>query len=226
MTPTTELVTVTNRHNPSGRLVDRDELSALASRVAADGARLLVDEVYAPFVTAEHTVDGPFGAPSAVGLDDTVVTGSLTKFHGLGDVRVGWLIADRAFAAEARRVRHHVPAVARTSVKMAERAVYHADELADRSRNLVAQNASLLTDFVESRDDIDGFVAPDSTFAFLDPEHADGDQLVEAAWENGLLVVPGRFFDDPGRVRVSLGHAPEDMRVALEQLGEVLDRLR
>mgnify|MGYP000536634911 CR=1 FL=1 len=46
------------------------------------------------------------------------------------------------------------------------------------------------------------------------------------AWERGLLVVPGRFFDDPERIRVSLGLPPSEMAAALDALGGVLDEFR
>jgi aspartate/methionine/tyrosine aminotransferase len=224
MTDDTRLVTVSNRHNPSGRLTDRETLSDVADIVDEHGARLLVDEVYAPFVS--EATDGPFGGPSAAGFDRTVVTSSLTKFYGLLDLRVGWLVADEAFVERARSVAYHIPGVAGPSRVLGRRALHNSDRLGDRSRELVSENADLLGAFVESRDDVEGFVAPDSTFAFLDPVNVDGDELAETAWDEGLLVVPGRFFGDEERVRVSLGRSTEHVTAALEALGAVLDSFR
>ncbi|MFB6268430.1 MAG: pyridoxal phosphate-dependent aminotransferase [Halobacterium sp.] len=221
MTDSTRLVTVTNRHNPTGALTDRETLSDVADVVSDGGARLLVDEVYAPYTT--EALDGPFGGPSAVGLDDTVVTNSLTKFYGLDDLRIGWLVADEEFVADARSLSHHFLTVADTSRALGKRAFHNSDYLAERSRTLVQENADLLRDFIESRDDVEGFLAEGSTYAFLDPENADGDELTQAAWEEGVLVVPGRFFDNDDRVRVSLGRSPTEVAPALAALGEVLD---
>lgn len=225
LTDQTALVVVTNRHNPSGRLTDRETLAAVADVAQSVGARVLVDEVYAPYVTAEATTDGSFGGVSGAGLDGVVVTGSLTKFHGLGDVRIGWLVADAEFVDAARRVERHVPTVAGTSVAMGARVVYGAETLAARSRPMVEANSELLAAFVDARPDLSGQVPDGSTFAFLEHDVADGDSIAEAAWEDGILVVPGRFFDEPSRVRVSLGRTPRDGEVALERLGTTLDRL-
>ncbi|MFC3476263.1 pyridoxal phosphate-dependent aminotransferase [Halobacterium litoreum] len=222
LTDTTRLVTVTNRHNPSGRLADRETLADLAERVDDAGARLLVDEVYAPFGT--ESVDGAFGGPTAAGLDATAITGSLTKFHGLGDVRVGWLVADREFVDRARSVAYHVPGMSGPGRALGMRALHNRDALAKRSRDLIAENHALLAEFVDARDDVDGVVPEGSTYAFLDPANVDGDELAAAAWEEGVLVVPGRFFDDPERVRVSLGRDPDQMAAALDALGAVLGR--
>ena len=223
----TRLVTVTNRHNPSGVLADRDTLVELADIAADYDARLLVDEVYAPFQTDPvDSEPSAFGAPTVADIDNTVVTGSLTKQFGLGDIRVGWLVADAEFVSRARSVAYHIPGFAGTSRALGMRALHNADRLAERSRETVAENASLLDSFLASRDDVDGFAPDGSTFAFLDPENADGDELAATAWDEGVLVVPGRFFDDPKRVRVSLGRSPESSAAALDALGAVLDGFR
>jgi aspartate/methionine/tyrosine aminotransferase len=219
----TVLVSVTNRHNPSGQLTDRETLSAAAERAAEADARLLVDEVYAPYTT--DPTEGAFGGVTAAGADGAVVTGSLTKFHGLGGLRVGWVVADADFVERAREVVAHVPAVAEPSVALARRALYNRETLARQSRELLAENARLLAEFVADRPGLTGPVSPDSTYAFLDFEGADGDAVAAAAEERDLLVVPGRFFDDPDRFRVSLGRDTDHVAEALSVLGETLDDL-
>lgn len=230
MAPNTELVTVTNRHNPSGQLTDRETLRELAAVVRENDARLLVDEVYAPYVTESETSEtetvgggGAFGGITAAGIEGTIVTGSLTKFYGLGDLRVGWLIADEAFVEAARTVEFHISGVAGPSRVFARRALHNADELGAKARTLLTENTELLTEFVAARDDVEGTIEPGSSFAFLDVEGFDGDELAEAAWEDGILVVPGRFFDSPKWIRISLGRNPETVAAGLEALGGVLD---
>lgn len=221
--PETELVVATNRHNPSGRRVGRDTLG-VAGTVARDSdARLLVDEVYAPYGVAAE--DGAFGGPTAAGLEGVVVTSSLTKVFGLGDLRIGWLIADPEFVRRAREALRYVPSVAGPSRVLGRRALYHREALLDRSREVIRENHELLRRFVAGRSDLSGPVFDGATYAFLAHESADGDEVVEAAWEEGVLVTPGRFFEDPGRVRVSLGHDPAEMRGVLDAFGDVLDGL-
>lgn len=230
MTPKTVLVTVTNRHNPSGQLTDRETLRELAAVVRENDARLLVDEAYAPYVTESETSEtetvgggGAFGGITAAGIEGTIVTGSLTKFYGLGDLRVGWLIADEAFVEAARTVEFHISGVAGPSRVFARRALHNADQLGAKARTLLTDNTEILTEFVAARDDIRGTVEPGSSFAFLDVEGFDGDELAEAAWEDGILLVPGRFFDSPKWIRISLGRNPETVAAGLEALGDVLD---
>ena len=219
----TALVTVTNRHNPSGRSTDRETLAETARVVGDAGGKLLVDEVYAPF--RAEPGDGPFGGPTAAGLPNTVVTNSLTKFFGFGDLRIGWLVADAAFVERARSVAHHVPAVAEPSRRLAGRALAAADRLADESRQRIRTNRAALAEFVSSRPDLSGTVEPGCSYAFVSHDDADGDAVAEAAWDEGVLVVPGRFFDAPEEFRVGACQRPEHVRSGLDRLGGVLDSL-
>jgi aspartate/methionine/tyrosine aminotransferase len=222
----TALVTVTNRHNPSGALADRETLAEAATATREAGAHLLVDEVYAPYLTGAREGAGTaFGGPTAAGLDGAVVVNSLSKFHGLPDLRVGWLVADPEFAERARSVKHHVPAVADTAELLAGRAVYATEDIAADRRALLAENAALLRSFVRDRDDVEGSVHEGSPFAFLDVAGADGDEVAAAAWEAGVLVSPGSFFGDDDRVRVALGRDPEATAAGLDAFAGVLASL-
>ncbi|ELZ60681.1 MULTISPECIES: pyridoxal phosphate-dependent aminotransferase [unclassified Haloferax] len=214
---------VTNRHNPSGKLTPRAELAEVASAAADAGGYLLVDEVYAPFV--DPAADGPFGGTTASGLDNTVVTGSLTKFYGLGGLRVGWIIGPEEVVERARSASMYLPAVAEPSTKLARRALHHGDEIEAAAREHLSANHDLLATFVADRDELDGRIHAGGTFAFLDHASADGDAVVDAAWDRGVLVVPGRFFDAPESFRISLGGDPEAMETGLEAFGDALDDL-
>ncbi|WP_435177982.1 pyridoxal phosphate-dependent aminotransferase [Halorussus sp. AFM4] len=219
----TALVTATNRHNPSGRRTGRDDLAGVARAAGDEGATLLVDEVYAPF--DDEAGDGPFGGPTAAGLPNTVVTNSLTKFLGFGDLRVGWLVADAEFVARARSLDRHLAPVAEPSRRLARRALAAADRLVADSRERVGENAAALAAFADSRADLSGRVEPGCPYAFLAHESADGDEVASAAWAEGVLVVPGRFFDDTERFRVAACRDPETTRAGLDRLGAVLDSL-
>ncbi|MFB6134961.1 MAG: pyridoxal phosphate-dependent aminotransferase [Halanaeroarchaeum sp.] len=216
----TALVTVTNRHNPTGHLATDEEVSRLARAAASAGSPLLIDEVYAPYVTAG--ADGPLGAPSAAGEENAIVTGSLTKFFGLGDLRIGWLVGQPSFVERARQIAYHLPDVAGPSRSLARRALYHADDLAAEKRSRVEANYALLADFVASREDLSGTVHEGSTFAFLEPVGTDASRVVDAAWEEGILLVPGRFYDYASRIRISAAGTPTDVDVSLSRLGQVL----
>jgi len=226
LTDRTSLVVTTNRHNPSGKLTDRETLADVAE-VAGD-TRLLVDEVYEPFVDRTQSADGSgraFGGPTAAGIENVVVTGSMTKFFGLGALGLGWLIADPEFVDRARRLRYHVPAVAETSRALARQILADVDSLACDARALLERNTELLDAFCAARTDLSDPVDANVTFRFLTHDRADGDEVAAAAESEGVLVVPGRFFDEPDHFRVSVSGPVTATKSALDAFGDVLDGL-
>lgn len=223
---TTGLVTVTNRHNPSGRLASRETLDDVATAAASHGAVLLVDEVYAPFTASPRSGPGTaFGGVTAAGLDRTLVSGSLTKFFGFDALRTGWLVGPVEVVDRARAVEPHFLGASEVGRHFARRVFANLATVAERSRDVLARNHASLASFVESRDDLDGVVFPGSTFAFLSHRSATGEEVTRAALDAGVLVSPGRFFDRPGRFRVALGGDPDRMQAGLDAFGSALDSL-
>jgi len=216
----TTLVTVSNRNNPTGALSGEEQLRETAHIAERANATLLVDEVYAPYVREAR--DGPFGGPSGASLENVILTGSLTKFFGFGDLRIGWLVGPPSFVETARAIAYHVPDVAGPSRRLAKRALFSSEDLAGQRRERLETNHGLLADFVADRSDLDGVIHDGAPYALLEPLEVSVKALVEAAWEEGVLIVPGEFFDAPGLVRVSATGPTTDVDVSLRRLGEVL----
>ncbi|WP_058196511.1 pyridoxal phosphate-dependent aminotransferase [Xanthomonas translucens] len=76
--------------NPTGTLLDRTELAALAQALQAHGGHLVVDEIY-------HGLSYGIDAPSVLEVDDSAyVLNSFSKYFGMTGWRLGWLVAPRA----------------------------------------------------------------------------------------------------------------------------------
>ncbi len=88
--PSTAAVVVSNLHNPTGSFLTREELSQLAraARAVAPEITVIVDETFLGL--------GPEPFRTAADLDPCIATvSSLTKTFGLGQLRCGWVIADK-----------------------------------------------------------------------------------------------------------------------------------
>lgn len=220
----TALVAVTDRHNPSGRRASATSLEAVAELAADADARLLVDEVYAPFGD-DPDADANFGAGTAAGLEHTVVTGSLTKFFGLGDLRIGWMVAGPSILDRARELSAHVPTVSALTKRLAARLLADPGAETTRAQARAATNTTRLQTFLRERPDLEGAIHEPCPFAFSAHVSADGDRVAEAAWDAGILVVPGRFFGDSDRFRLAAAGKPAVTTRSLEAFGAVLDGL-
>jgi cobalamin biosynthetic protein CobC len=87
------LVVVTNPNNPDGRLFDKNELIALAKRLASRGGLLIVDEAFMDVGPPNASLAGE------VGRNAIVVLRSFGKFFGLAGVRLGFALAAPPLAA-------------------------------------------------------------------------------------------------------------------------------
>lgn len=231
VTSETAAVLVSNRHNPSGQLSSTERLERAAK--AAGDTPLLVDEVYAPYVRSADS-QGGFGGPTAAGLDGVVVTGSLSKFFGYRELRLGWLIADPGLAEAIRSTKIHLGGTSELSRRYGAAVLSgaqqppHTDDQHDESvpaRALYADHADRLSAFLESRSDLSVPGSVQTSYAFPAHERASGSEVADAAADAGVLVVPGRFFGDDDRFRIGLGKSPTEMDAALDALGAVLDGL-
>lgn len=85
--PGIKAVLLASPANPTGAVIPSAELKQIAAFVAANGAYLIVDEIYHGLV-----YDTELG--SAAGLNEqTVVINSFSKYYGMTGWRLGWLLA-------------------------------------------------------------------------------------------------------------------------------------
>jgi cobalamin biosynthesis protein CobC len=87
------LVIVTNPNNPDGRLFKKNELIALAKRLATRGGLLVVDEAFMDVGPRDASLAGE------VGRNPIVVLRSFGKFFGLAGIRLGFALAAPQLAA-------------------------------------------------------------------------------------------------------------------------------
>jgi aspartate/methionine/tyrosine aminotransferase len=88
-TPGTRALLAVSPNNPTGSLLDSDEMRALAERCAARDAALILDEVF-----ADYPLDNHPAAPEAPAACLTFRLGGLSKSAGLPQLKLGWIAVD------------------------------------------------------------------------------------------------------------------------------------
>ncbi|WP_079453408.1 pyridoxal phosphate-dependent aminotransferase [Pseudomonas aeruginosa] len=84
--------------NPTGTLLDRDELAGLSGALKARGGHLVVDEIY-------HGLTYGVDAASVLEVDDDAfVLNSFSKYFGMTGWRLGWLVAPTAAVPELEKL--------------------------------------------------------------------------------------------------------------------------
>jgi aspartate/methionine/tyrosine aminotransferase len=220
LTPRTRVVAITHPNNPTGDVLERDELAALIDLIESVGAWLLSDEVY-----RELTLDHDCTVTSAVELYARAISvGDVAKPFGLGGLRVGWLVTRDDDVRELIRARRDYTTLSTPTLSdaLSTIALRHAAELL---RQPVANARANLTALiaVAARDHSLSFVRPRAgVTAFVRVNGADTLQQRLAA--DGILVVPGRLFDRPDHLRLWLGGPDAEFSHALERIAWHLGR--
>jgi aspartate/methionine/tyrosine aminotransferase len=217
----TRLVVVSDLHNPSGAALAEADLDLLRAEAARVGAHVLVDEVYLDLSL-------PPRRSAATLRPDVVVTNSLTKAHGLGGLRIGWVVGPPDVVERIARENDLVcPAHPTPSIAVAKAYLPREEEFLARARREAGARLAVADAWVRSRRDVSWVRPAGGLTGFLRlPAGTDGDRLVEHAERaHGVQVIPGSFFQSPGHVRISYGLPEPDLVAALEALGRALDDL-
>jgi aspartate/methionine/tyrosine aminotransferase len=225
MTERTRVVALSNLHNPTGVRTSDEDLAAIARVVAARGAHLLVDEVYAPF-DALCDERGVWGRTARRLAPNVVAVSSLTKCYGLGPHRIGWVLAPRDVIARGEDAllasMGHAPY---PWMAFAVHAFERLAPVAARARGLLGDGRERVAAWVAARDDLAWSAPREGLFGFARLTRGAGDVLarVEAGIaREEVIVAPGAFFGAPDGVRVAWSIDPGRLDTGLARVGRVL----
>lgn len=205
MTPKTRAVMVTNLHNPTGVAMSDDAIVELSKITCAQGVRLIVDEVYAPFDAL--TDASGIWAKSARRLHENVIAlGSLTKCYGMAPQRIGWVLGppsviEAAHDAVLASVGHFPVAQAKIGVNV----FAELGRVAKRARSSFAGKRELVEAWVDRHDALSWVNPGRGIFGLVEVTDLTDlePRLVHAIDELGVFVVPGRHFECPDGFRIA-----------------------
>jgi len=203
VTPKTRIVFVANPNNPTGTMLPGSELRRLRAGLP-DDVLLVIDAAYAEYV---DDPDYEAGAALVDAGENTVMTRTFSKIHGLAALRIGWCYAPASVVDVLQRLRgpFNVGAAAITAGAAAVRDTAHVE----RSRTHNNAERRRLADRLAQL----GLGGPKSHGNFLlirfeTPERA------EAALQalNAAGVIPRRVagYGLPESLRITVGTAAEN----------------
>lgn len=100
-TPRTRGLMVASPANPTGTLLELDEIVALQRTVTARGGVLIVDDIY------QGLNYGVEASTALSRLDDVFVVNSFSKYFGMTGWRLGWMVAPQAYVREIEKLAQH-----------------------------------------------------------------------------------------------------------------------
>lgn len=223
MQKNTRAIIINTPHNPTGYLMSRTDYDALHRFAQEHHLLLFSDEVY-----RESEYDSATRLPAACDYGEHAVSlGVTSKTYGLAGLRIGWIATHNRSIYEKMASLKDYTTICNSAPSefLAEVAMRHRQQLAERNLGIIQANLSVMDDFFQRHAELFSWVRPQAgSMAF--PRYLGGDVdtfcdgLVKQA---GVLLLPGSVYDD-ARNHFRLGLGRKNLPRAVERLNEFLEK--
>jgi aspartate aminotransferase len=210
ITDKTKVLLVNSPSNPTGVMMDKPELQALADVAAKHGILVISDEIYEGL-----SYDG-IRATMAGMCDDLIVLNGFSKLAGMTGWRVGYASGPEDIVQAMNTLQQYTFVCAPSFAQKAA------------AESLVLDHSAKVEAYRHKRDIVyeglteAGFNAarPNGAFyIFPEAPDGDGDAFVAKAIDNNLLVIPGSVFSEKNtHFRISFAAEDATIRKGIEVL--------
>lgn len=207
---------LTDPNNPTGaRLPGVDSLAKLAGK-----STVFVNETYRGF-----TFEKPATLTSQ--HERIVTCNTMTKFYGLGRLRVGWIIADRERAERLQRGRRLISGhSSEYSLWLANEVLQRRAGFVRRARKIHSENLSVVRRFAGATSRVRVTLPEAAPFCLC--RYPSGPSSVVLAerllQDTGVLVSPGDYFGAPKSFRLCFTGSKDELEEGTQALADRLGR--
>ncbi|MEQ1833900.1 MAG: pyridoxal phosphate-dependent aminotransferase [Candidatus Eisenbacteria bacterium] len=225
ITPRTRMILLNSPHNPTGGVLPRATLEAVADLARAHDLIVMSDEIYADMVYEGQTVS----IATLPGMAErTVVVDGFSKTYAMTGWRLGFGIMPEALAKQIAMLMNNSNSCTATFVQKAGEAALTGPQ--DEVRAMVAEFRARRDVVVTGLNAIPGVccaLPPGAFYAFPSiavPGMTSG-QLADALLDQaGVVTLPGTGFgpEGEGYLRLSYANSQPNLREGLRRMGEFL----
>jgi aspartate/methionine/tyrosine aminotransferase len=220
--PNTKCIVINFPHNPTGQVIEENELKALIEICEQNGIWLFSDEVYRLLGAPNK----PWTSPAACLYDKALSLGVMSKAFGMAGLRIGWIACkDKAMLKKIEQMKHYTsicnsgPSEILTLI-----ALRNKDAILERNNKIVADNLQLLDEFFVKYSHFFEWVRPQGgcvgfvKYKGLGSIESFCDRLVNT---QNVLLMPASIYDYASN-HFRIGFGRKNMPECLEQLKEFL----
>ena len=218
----TRMIILTDSHNPSGNQISGEVLQYLKTLNQERNITIFIDEVYGKFYRDKSLfVDYP----------EFIVTASLSKFYGLGSMRIGWAFAPANIIEKARNFSDYLtPEIPFTPLYLAHILLEHPllVELEQRVRQRIKTNRELISAYFDRTEFLSCYIPRNGLLFFPEVKSVvDIKKFYALLYKKyHMVVTEGRYFQMPRHFRISAVGHPETVSKGLLRLEEALKDAR
>lgn len=216
--------------NPTGTIIDADELAAIARWCETNGTLLISDEIYHGISYSDSQTSGAETSSAWETSKRSVVIGSVSKYFSMTGWRLGWILLPQHLHRAVERLASNMTVCPPAISQVAAIAAFTEESRAELESHVrrYAVNRQILLDGLTAAGVTDLAPADGAFYAYADIGHLTQDSR---AWceqvlaTTGVALAPGVDFDTVHghhTVRFSFAGSTADIREALVRLGPVL----
>jgi aspartate/methionine/tyrosine aminotransferase len=208
--------------NPTGTMLTKEELSAIAGACAAQNAALISDEIY-------HGIGYDRAAVSALEVtDDVYVVNSFSKYFSMTGWRVGWMIVPEDHVRRVERLAQNMFICAPHAAQLLALHAMECDAELQGNLAVYAANRTAMIEGLQAAG-LSKFAPPDGAFyVYVDVSDYTDDSrgfAAEILDDVGVAVTPGLDFDPKGGhhwLRFSYARATADITEGVARLQQFM----
>ena len=218
----TRIIYLIHPHNPSGSVLTREEMQAIARVVESADALLVNDEVFRPIA-----LDGE-PMPSILDVVENAISiGDMTKPWGLGGLHVGWIASRNP--EHLRRISaardYSTMCGSAPGEFLAEMALRHSARVMEPRLQAARHNLNTLAKVIEDNQEMFRWNRPEAGYtAFVQLPFPTEDLCRYLATEKRVLFLPGRMYGDAYDHFIRIGYGCRVQQFQ-EGLGVLMDEV-
>lgn len=223
----TKAIIVNSPSNPTGAVLSRDTLKAIASLALRHGFWIITDEIYERLVYG--TTHESIATLGQEVYEQTITISGCSKTYAMTGWRIGYAAAPIAVAKAMSALQDQVTSNATSFAQVgAIAALKMPDEAVEAMRVEFQARRDLIIELLNAIPGVRCALPGGAFYAFADisdrlaPGQSDLDfseQLLEKAH---VAVVPGSVFEGPGHIRLSYATSREAIQRGVARLAEFL----
>jgi len=222
----TKVISICNPNNPTGSVLNLEQMLKIVEIAGRVGAYLLVDEVY---IGAEL---GSKPTKSFLGMyEKTIITSGLSKSYAHPGLRIGWIVSDKRFVEEAWGVKDYTTIASSSLSQHIATKVLEPEtisKLRSRTKVLLNKNLETFSKWVLPYSNYLSFLKPEAggfVFVEYDMDINSTDLVHDLRKNEGVFIVPGDSFGMDRYFRIGLGHESIGFSKGLDLLSKGLTRV-
>ena len=213
ISPKTKAIILNSPSNPTGAVMDKEDIKAIADLSMDNNFLIISDEIY------EKIIYGKKHYSPAKYSDNVITLNGFSKTYAMTGLRIGYLTANENYTEELLKIHQYNIACANTTSQKGALAALTGPQ---SEVEKMVQEFEKRRDLIVSRLNEIGYETVNAEGAFYVFPKIEEENFVKNAAEAGVITVPGAAFGSNGKghVRMSYANSYENIKKAMDILEE------